>query len=235
MDYTIKQLKAAECSGFKYYTRLEKYKGNNGNCVFYADRVHGYSYGWWTAVEKIGPFVIFNACLYSNQTAKHLGKMRSVMRALGIKIDFAVYASGGLQRLVGEHQSGHWRGSYASSALDHYLYEIKTREALILKPRTHKQVNELRRLELVELRLKVSIVKALQRLRTAKGAKRSTLVNQLRALKVQLTKAERNTGALWTKHYEARAKRRAAKRAERAAAASVPVQHSFEVIQGGVA
>ncbi len=70
----------------KYFKTQNLYKASN--VAFNPSTVSAHSYGWWEFVKIIQGKVVFNAFRYSNSTAKHQYKVRSVMNELGITIDF---------------------------------------------------------------------------------------------------------------------------------------------------
>lgn len=74
------------------------FKGNNGNCYYNAVKEEGYSYSWWTMVKRIKGRLVLNSYYYSNQTAKHIGKMQELFSTLNIDY-IKVPAPKGLQNL----------------------------------------------------------------------------------------------------------------------------------------
>lgn len=231
-QYSVEQLKAAGMSaGLKYKVRSGVFENYSGSARISADCTHATSYSWWNAVTKIGPFIVFNACRYSNQTAKHLSKFRSLMRELGIRVDFDVYAHGGLQRLRGDSTSGDWRQTYSSSAEDHLLYMIKETKAKMQKRGSQRELNEIRALELKEYAIELKIVRKLDALRRANGARRGDLIRDLRLYKGALVSARSKTAKLSEKRYSRLSKARMARfEAKRAARAVAPI--TLSLIQG---
>lgn len=57
------------------------------NVTFDPATIDAYSYGWWRFVAVVEGKVIFNNYRYSNTTAKHQYKVRTLLAELGIKID----------------------------------------------------------------------------------------------------------------------------------------------------
>jgi hypothetical protein len=69
----------------KYFKRLKVYKASRVELD--PETLKSYSYGWWQVTRKIGDKVFFNWTSYSNSTAKHQSKIRSVLRELGYNFD----------------------------------------------------------------------------------------------------------------------------------------------------
>lgn len=57
------------------------------NVTFNPETKDAYSYSWWRFVAIVEGKLIFNNFRYSNTTAKHQHKVRSLLNALGIKVD----------------------------------------------------------------------------------------------------------------------------------------------------
>lgn len=85
-------------TGFRYYQRAGIFKGNKGNCIFNPATGHATSYDWYDLAKRIKGVQILNTYCYSNQTAKHIGKVRSVLVALNIRYQ-CLEAPKGLQNL----------------------------------------------------------------------------------------------------------------------------------------
>lgn len=72
----------------KYFKRAGIYKASN--VTFNPETMEAHSYGHWQFVTKIGDQVFFNNYPYSITTQGHQRKVRSLLRDLGITIDFEV-------------------------------------------------------------------------------------------------------------------------------------------------
>lgn len=122
----------------KYYTRARIYKASNVS--FDPNNLQAYSYSWWRFVEKYKGKVIFNDHFYSPSTSKHQSKVRSLMHSLGIRIDLTLSVPLGLQNAYAFKQASNC-----------YLDDIKSLQAAIAKPRSHKAKNAERELKIKEL------------------------------------------------------------------------------------
>lgn len=71
----------------KLMKRSGIYQCSNYNCTFDPKSCEAFSYRWWKFVAKVDGLVIFNNYRYSNTTSKHQSKVRSLLEALGIKVD----------------------------------------------------------------------------------------------------------------------------------------------------
>lgn len=77
-------------SGMKFMVRSQVFKGCNGKAMLNPINLQATSYSWWTFVTVIKNKVIFNNHNYSMTTNGHQCSVRSLMKALGIKIDVMV-------------------------------------------------------------------------------------------------------------------------------------------------
>lgn len=129
-------------AGCRWYVRLKVYKGIH----FWFDpkTLEARSYQWFPMLLKIGKRLVINECIYSNQTAKDYSKLHRCLEREKIKPDCSIYAPQGLNNL--------------DAALSYYEYEIKSRQELILKPRTHKRKNAERKIEIKQLNKKLKLV-----------------------------------------------------------------------------
>jgi hypothetical protein len=172
----------------RYFPRIGIYKNSTGSCTFYPNQCRGYSYGWWRAVDKIGPFVVLNAYHYSSPTGKHLCTLRSLLSNQSIKIDFRLPFPKGINEIDPNHAYGGWRHLYSQSVFDYYTGRIETLRALIAKPKTHKAKNEERKQEIRRLELELKAVMGLRDLHSAKGSKKVALIARLKRLSKELSK-----------------------------------------------
>ncbi len=82
----------------KYFSRLNMWKNYKASCTFNPETMLGHSYSWYELSKKVKGVMILNTYLYSNQTAKHVGKMRDLFANLKIKY-VSLEAPRGLQSL----------------------------------------------------------------------------------------------------------------------------------------
>lgn len=73
------------------------WKGSN--VVLDTQAMTATSYDWWYFVKRVNGKIVFNDYRYSISTAKHQRKVRSVLAALGIKIDLVVELKESLNKL----------------------------------------------------------------------------------------------------------------------------------------
>ena len=71
--------------GFKFMTRSEEFRNSSGTCAFSAKDFSAHSYSWYVLAKRISGVNVLNSYVYANQTAKHIGKVRSAARILGIQ------------------------------------------------------------------------------------------------------------------------------------------------------
>lgn len=84
----------------KYKPRLKVYKSSTGKNVYNPETRQAYSYDWWRYVDFKKGKVIFNNASYSKTTNKHQSECRSLLKELGIKIDFELNVEAGLQAVT---------------------------------------------------------------------------------------------------------------------------------------
>ena len=96
--FSLIQLEDVKVQGFKYMKRAGIFKGNNGNCVFNPETGVAHSYDWYRLADRINGVQVLNTFSYSNQTAKHRGKVADTMHQLGIQF-IGIEAPRGLQNL----------------------------------------------------------------------------------------------------------------------------------------
>ena len=170
----------------KFRPKSGMYKNYNGTCTFEPNSIRGYSYGWWRAVDKIGPFVVLNAYPYSNCTAKHLKMLAGVLKDLNTEVDFHIPFPKGINEIDPNHCYGGWRHYYSSPVIDWYEKRIETLKQTINKPKTHKAKNIERAAEIARLELELQAVQLLKQLHSAKGIQRASIIRKLRKLSEQL-------------------------------------------------
>jgi hypothetical protein len=73
-----------------WQVRNKQFKGCNGKAIFDPVAMCATSYSWWTFVRRIKGKIVFNAHGYSVTTSGHQHAVRSILEALGIKIDLEV-------------------------------------------------------------------------------------------------------------------------------------------------
>lgn len=73
-----------------WQVRNQRFKGCNGKAIFDPVLMHATSYDWWVFVRRVKGKVVFNAHRYSVTTSGHQSAVRSVLEALGVKIDLEV-------------------------------------------------------------------------------------------------------------------------------------------------
>jgi hypothetical protein len=88
-----------EKTALKFMKRAGIYKGVN--VTFNPETKTALSYNWWEFVKVIGGKVFFNSYRYSTSTQRHQSKVRRLLEALEITIDFDVEAPQGLQNSLG--------------------------------------------------------------------------------------------------------------------------------------
>lgn len=103
--------------GMKFMTRSRTYKASNVS--FKPETCEAYSYDWWLFVANINGKVVFNAYNYSNSTCKHQSKVRSLLDALGISIDYTVSCRTSLS-------NSEW-AAQALKTLDTFILESTTK------------------------------------------------------------------------------------------------------------
>lgn len=81
----------------KLMKRSGIYQASNYKVTFDPSKIEARSYKWWSFVSKLDGKVVFNNYRYSVTTSKHQGKVRDLMRELGIKIDLFLSVPDGLQ------------------------------------------------------------------------------------------------------------------------------------------
>ena len=145
-----KKLKTAELTQAQknmFRKRSGVFKAAN----FYFDptEVFATSYNWWVFIKKIKGKVIFNDYNYSNSTAKHQSKARSLLYKLGIKPALVISAPKGLQDL--------------EAAIT--WYEALNRELLfdMERPRSHKAKNKERAKQIKENLKTIKAIKELMK------------------------------------------------------------------------
>lgn len=79
----------------KFSKKRNQYESSN--VTFNVDKMDARSYNWWQFVAKINGKVVFNDHRYSNSTAKHLYKVKKLLKDLGVEIDLVVNTRLGLQ------------------------------------------------------------------------------------------------------------------------------------------
>lgn len=84
--------------GLKYLKTRNTFENYKNSCGVDMDTFEGHSYGWYSLTKKIKGTVYLNSYRYSNQTSKHISKVRAVFRALGISFK-EIQAPRGLQDL----------------------------------------------------------------------------------------------------------------------------------------
>lgn len=129
-----------------YLVRSEMYVTGNKRCTFNPKTMTAYSYSWWRFVEFIDGKVYFNAFHYSMPTRCHQRAVRQVLNQLGVKYETVSYQCG-LQNLAGE--------------INLMQDRIQTLQLLIIKPRTKRQKNKERRLQILLLKNEIELVKKL--------------------------------------------------------------------------
>jgi hypothetical protein len=85
--------------------RKNIYQASKYNVTFDPTKTEAWSYKWWKFVSVQNGLVVFNTYRYSVSTSKHQSKVRTLLSALGIKIDLAVECSEGLQDSEAGHQA----------------------------------------------------------------------------------------------------------------------------------
>lgn len=145
-----KKLKTAELTQAQknmFRKRSGVFKAAN----FYFDptEVVATSYNWWVFVKKIKGKVVFNDYNYSNSTAKHQSKARSLIHKLGIKPALVISAPKGLQDL--------------ESAIA--CHEALNRKLLfdMERPRSHKAKNKERAKQIKENLKTIKAIKELMK------------------------------------------------------------------------
>ncbi len=83
-------------SAIPYKVRSNQFR--SGNLDFSAENMLGHSYDWYEITKQIKGFVVLNTFSYSSSTAKHVGKLHSVLKMLGISYK-EIEAPKGLQDL----------------------------------------------------------------------------------------------------------------------------------------
>ena len=129
----------------KFMVRSNMYKASN--VEFNCGNWTATSYGWWEFVKPIKDKLVFNSFNYSSTTMRHQSKVSMLLDQLGIRIDLDIECPDGLQHL--------------SSAVDFYLYKIKTLETAIAKPRTHKAKNKERAKQIELYHQKIAAIEEL--------------------------------------------------------------------------
>jgi hypothetical protein len=130
------------------------FKTTSGKCTFDLEKVKAQSYKWWQFVDKIDDKVIFNWYNYSRTTRKHQWNTSSLMKQLGVKVDYKVKCRLGLQTSEGY-----------MSAIEDYKYEIKTIQALIVKPKSHKAKNIKRLQDIKVIKDDIKLLKRLYKMK----------------------------------------------------------------------
>jgi hypothetical protein len=117
------------------------------NVMLDADRMHGTSYSWYWLVHNFNGVVVLNTYRYSVTTAKHVSKVRSLLRELGVNY-LTLESPEGLQNL--------------GSAIDLYLRRIQELEQAMAKKGARKDKNQERLAEIQEYREKLDFISQLE-------------------------------------------------------------------------
>lgn len=112
----------------KHFKRSNMYKASN--VTFNPETNRAHSYDWWCFVREFNGKIVFNNYNYSNTTRKHQGKVRQLLRELGINIDLVIECPQSLND-----------SDISSFVKSYYSKEIVKLEKAIAKPRSHKKKN----------------------------------------------------------------------------------------------
>ena len=129
----------------KYYKTLKQYKASN--LVYDEIARKAFSYEWYQLARQFGDTMIVNTYRYSPSTQRHAYKIRQLFDLLGIQY-ITLDAPDGLQSL--------------ESAREFYRDKIASIQALINKPRSRKDTNFYREMEITHLTKQLLIVDALE-------------------------------------------------------------------------
>lgn len=105
----LAKIKDKDLDGLTYKKTRNTFENYKASCTFHPATLNGYSYGWYLLTAKIKGLVVLNSYAYSNQTAKHVSKMRNLFSILGIRY-VEIHAPRGLQDL--------------NAALEHHVYQL---------------------------------------------------------------------------------------------------------------
>lgn len=119
-----------------YRVRKKIFKARN--VTFNPDTFRAYSYDWWRFVDKVNGKIVFNFYRYSSVTTKHQWTVLSLLRELKIKIDYHVGVRTGLQDV-------------SHGAISDKLYQIGSLRAKIAHPKSKKDANDHRKLQIKAL------------------------------------------------------------------------------------
>ncbi len=94
----LSKLDITNVTNMRYQPRKGMFTSNNGNCGLNPETMEGHSYEWYSLVKLVKGTVLLNTFCYSNQTSKHINKMRNVLQTLSVAYK-SVQAPQGLQDL----------------------------------------------------------------------------------------------------------------------------------------
>jgi hypothetical protein len=118
--------------GFKFMIRSEEFRNGSGTCSFSPSDFSAHSYSWYVLAKRMKGLNVLNSYVYSNQTSKHIGKVRSAARILGLRY-CEVEAPKGLQDL--------------QTALVHVLFRLEEEKLRLLHSRSPKDKSQVRNYE----------------------------------------------------------------------------------------
>ncbi len=101
----------------KYRPRLKLYKDSSGNNTYNPATGQAYSYNWWRYVDRVKGKIVFNDFSYSKTTNKHQWDAKSLLKELGVKIDYFLNVPRGLQSVT--------KDSVLKLIFEAYLTDIK--------------------------------------------------------------------------------------------------------------
>lgn len=166
------------------------YANYNNQATFDPATGKGYSYGWWRMIDKIGPFVVKNSYVYSNQTAKHLSKLEYVLGDLDITVDFRLP----FPRGINEIDPKHFYHSSRQSMFTVFDFLKDQRETLLKaingRGTKAKRAERIQLLEIVEMQL--AAVTLLARIQKTTGKRRAQAIAKARRLAKALAKHTAN-------------------------------------------
>lgn len=135
---SIEAVNIKNVTDLKYQTRLNYFTNYKDSCGFNPETCEAHSYRWYSLARRIKGVQVLNSYRYSNQTSKHISKMRDVFSKLKIKY-VELDAPRGLQDL--DSALTFVANSLATAIVAHkyarikYTYQINnfTAQAAILK------------------------------------------------------------------------------------------------------
>lgn len=98
LDKKLLALQDIEKLPLRYLKKRNVFVNYKESCAFDPVTGDGHSYRWYALTKVINGVLVLNTYSYSNQTAKHVSKVRSLLKLLGVKF-VEVQAPKGLQDL----------------------------------------------------------------------------------------------------------------------------------------